>query len=112
MKTETRTNPLLYERDGDFNPGWLLFCIFSGLGALISVGALVVAFVAKAPSAVIAALSFIAFAMIATAAIVVPIARAKLLVSLKGAVGDVASAAAHEAGRLAGVDVRFTDDER
>jgi len=109
-----RTNPLLYERDGDFNPGWLLFVIFSGLGALVSLGALVVALRAEgAWPAAVAALSFIAFAMLCTAIIVVPIARAKLLApALKDAAGSIASAAGQAGGRLAGVDMRFTDDER
>ncbi len=75
-----RRNPLLFEQDGDFNPGWLLFIAFAVLGALLSLGSLVVALHdAKAWPAVVAALSFIAFGMLCTAIIVVPIARAKLL---------------------------------
>lgn len=75
-----RKNPLLFEADGDFNPGWLLFIVFSLLGAGGSLACFVIAFVnAKAWAAAVAGLSFIAFAMLCTAIIVVPIARAKLL---------------------------------
>ena len=88
-----RTNPLLFEREGDFNPGWLLFIIFSTLGAGISLGALYVAVHnANAWPAAVAALSFIAFAMLCTAIIVVPIARAKLLApALKEAVTAISA---------------------
>jgi hypothetical protein len=91
----TRENPLLYERDGDFNPGWALFILFSLLGALLSLGALAVALHdAKAWPAVVAALSFLAFAMLCTAIIVVPIARAKLLApALKDAARGISEAA-------------------
>ena len=109
-----RSNPLLFESDGDFNPGWLLFIGFSGIGALISLGSLVAAVMhAEAWPAVVAALSFTAFAMLCTAIIVVPIAKAKLLTRLKNAPGDIASAATGGAGgRLTGVDFHMTDDER
>lgn len=86
-----RTNPLLYEVDGDFNPGWLLFIVFSALGAGISLGALVVALRStNGWPAVVAALSFVAFAMLCTAIIVVPIAKAKLLApALRTAAGSI-----------------------
>ena len=89
-----RENPLLFEADGDFNPGWLLFIAFSILGALGSVAAFVVALVnEKAWPAAVAALSFLAFAMLCTAIIVVPIARAKLLApALKEAAGGISRA--------------------
>lgn len=87
--SESRKNPLIYESDGDFNPGWILFIVFSILGALISIGAVAVSFLIGSATPVIAALSFISFAMICTAAIVVPIARAKLLVRLRSSVGDI-----------------------
>ena len=71
---------LFHERDGDFNPGWALFIGFSLLGAVGSVVTFVVALtVEKAWLAVVAGLSFIAFAMLCTAMIVVPLARAKLM---------------------------------
>jgi len=75
-----RRNPLLFERDGDFNPGWLLFLVFSIIGMVGSTVSFAVALVnTKAWLAVVAGLSFTAFAMLCTACIVVPIARAKLL---------------------------------
>lgn len=91
-----RKNPLLFERSGDFNPGWLIFVVFSALGAGISVGALVAALRnASAWPAAIAALSFVAFVMLCTAIMVVPIARAKLLApALKDSVAGIARAAA------------------
>lgn len=86
-----RANPLLFEKDGSFNPGWTLFIGFSVLGAGISLGAVAVALrSAAAWPAAVAALSFIAFAMLCTAIIVVPIARAKLLApALKEAAGAI-----------------------
>jgi len=108
-----RSNPLLFEADGDFNPGWLLFIVFAGLGALMSAATAIVAMLhQEAWPAIVAGLSFVAFAMLCTAMIVVPIARAKLLSRLRNAPGDIAQAGAGRAGRLAGIDVRFDDDER
>lgn len=91
-----RGSPLLFEKSGEFNPGWLLFICFSALGAGLCIGALVVALKNGAAwPAVIAALSFTAFAMLCTAMIVVPIARAKLLApALKDAAGAIAKCAA------------------
>lgn len=111
---DNRRNPLLFEADGDFNPGWLLFIVFSALGALMSAAAAVVAVLHEASwPALVAGLSFVAFAMLCTAIIVVPIAKAKLLTRLKNAPGDIASAApGGVGGRLAGVDFHMTDDER
>ncbi len=75
-----RQTPLLFEKDGDFNPGWLLFIVFAGFGLIASAIACVVALRhQQAWPAAIAALVFTATAMIITAVIVVPIARAKLL---------------------------------
>jgi hypothetical protein len=89
-----RQNPLFFESDGDFNPGWLLFIAFSALGAFGSVAAFGIAIINdKAWPAAVAALSFIAFAMLCTAIIVVPIARAKLLApALKEAAGGISKA--------------------
>lgn len=91
-----RQNPLFFEADGDFNPGWALFIAFSALGALGSVAAFGVALLHdRAWPAAVAALSFIAFAMLCTAIIVVPIARAKLLApALKEAAGGISKAVA------------------
>lgn len=76
----SRDNPLFFEQDGDFNPGWALFMAFSVVGLLASAAIMVVAYTnPKVAYVAIAALSFIAFAMLCTAIIVVPIARAKLL---------------------------------
>lgn len=110
--SDRRSNPLLYEVDGDFNPGWLLFIVFATLGAGLSLGAVVVAFRSEgAWPAAVAALSFVAFAMLCTAIIVVPIARAKLLApALKGAAESIGGPGM-ASPRLQGVDVRFTDDE-
>jgi hypothetical protein len=96
MTFHERKNALLFEKDGDFNPGWLLFIIFSALGAGASAGCLYVAMVnEKAWPAAVAALSFIAFAMLCTAIIVVPISRAKLLApALKEAAGGISRTAA------------------
>jgi ABC-type Fe3+-siderophore transport system permease subunit len=87
---------LWHEKDGDFNPGWALFIGFSVLGALGSVAAFVVALRNdKAWPAVVAALCFIAFAMLCTAIIVVPIARAKLMApALTKAAGSIAKTVA------------------
>jgi len=95
MKARTERTPLLYEKDGDFNPGWALFIAFSVLGALVCLAA-IVALVRKPEAWGLGAavLGFISFAMLATALIVVPIARAKLLVQLKSAPGEIASSAA------------------
>lgn len=112
---ENRRNPLLFEKDGAFNPGWLLFIIFSALGALISLGALVVALNAEgAWPAAVAALSFVAFAMLCTAVIVVPIARAKLLApALKESAAGIAKAGGNVTSlRLGGTDNFAVDDER
>ena len=71
---------LWHEADGDFNPGWALFIGSTLLGWAISIIAGVVAVVnPKAWAAVAVALSFLAFSMLCTAIIVVPIARAKIL---------------------------------
>jgi hypothetical protein len=98
MALHERRNPLLFETDGSFNPGWALFILFSGLGALGSVVAFLVAIAnEKAWMVVIAAFSFIAFAMLCTAIIVVPIAKAKLLApALPAAVKAISAAAAFE----------------
>lgn len=75
-----RQSPLLFEKDGDFNPGWLLFIVFACSGLVASAVACVVALRhQQAWPAAIAALVFVATAMCITAIIVVPIARAKLL---------------------------------
>lgn len=75
-----RRTPLLFERDGDFNPGWALFILFAVVGIVGSTVACVVALRhQQAWPAAIAALVFVATAMCITAVIVVPIARAKLL---------------------------------
>ena len=102
-----RCNPLLFETDGSFNPGWLLFIIFSTLGAGISLGALYVAVHnANAWPAAVAALSFIAFAMLCTAIIVVPIARAKLLApALKEAAAAISNVSAPFPGMDRGEDL-------
>lgn len=83
---------LLHEKDGDFNPGWALFIGFSALGALGSIAAFAVALLnQKAWPAAVAALCFIAFAMLCTAIIVVPLARAKLMApALTKAAGSIA----------------------
>ena len=111
---ENRRNALFFEADGDFNPGWALFIQFSEIGALASVAAGVATIInPEAWPALVAALSFLAFAMLCTAIIVVPIAKAKLLTRLKNAPGDIASAATGgQGGRLTGVDFHLTDDER
>lgn len=85
---------LWHEKDGDFNPGWALFIGFSALGAIGSLASFIVAFVNdKAWPAAVAGLCFIAFAMLCTAIIVVPIARAKLMApALKEAAGSIAKA--------------------
>lgn len=71
---------LLFEKDGDFNPGWLLFILFAVAGLLGAGAAVVVALRHRdAWPAAVAALVFTATAMLITAVIVVPIARAKLL---------------------------------
>jgi amino acid transporter len=101
-----RKNALLFEKDGDFNPGWLLFILFSALGAGISVGCLIVAMQnEKAWPALIAGLSFVAFAMLCTAIIVVPVSRAKLLANGRN-VGKAVSAIAAAGGNV------WNDDER
>lgn len=87
---------LWHEKDGDFNPGWALFIGFSILGATGSVCTFIVAFVnEKAWLAAVAGLTFIAFAMLCTAIIVVPLARAKLmapaLTKAAGSIADVAT---------------------
>lgn len=99
---DNRRNPLFFEADGDFNPGWALFIAFSLEGLLVS-GAAIVGLVRKPEVWQLGAVSlgFIVFAMIATAIIVVPIARAKLLVQLKGAPGEIAGAAAIGGGLMA-----------
>lgn len=83
---------LWHEKDGDFNPGWALFIGFSALGAIGSLASFIVAFLNdKAWPAAVAGLCFIAFAMLCTAIVVVPIARAKLLApALKEAAGSIA----------------------
>ena len=87
---------LFHEKDGDFNPGWALFIGFSALGAMGSLASFIVAFVNdKAWPAAVAGLCFIAFAMLCTAIVVVPIARAKLLApALKEAAGSIAKTVA------------------
>lgn len=107
-----RKNPLLYEVDGDFNPGWLLFITFAALGAGLSLGAVVAALLsAEAWPAAVAALSFVSFAMLCTAIIVVPIARAKLLApALRESAAAIGSASGVRA-RIVGMDDRFRDDE-
>jgi len=101
-----RTNPLLYESDGSFNPGWLLFIAFSLAGLAGAAAAVAVALrEAKAWPAAIAALVFLSVAMLITAIIVVPIARAKLLANSK-----TIGAGLKSMGAFAGVT--FDTDER
>jgi len=101
---------LWHEKDGDFNPGWALFIGFAVLGAILCLGAGVVAVLnPKAWPALVAALSFVAFAMLCTAIIVVPIARAKLLApALKEAAGGISKAVAPP---FPGMDFDEGDDE-
>ncbi len=96
MPLHDRKNPLFFEKDGDYNPGWALFIGFAVLGGILCLGAGVVAAVnPKAWPVLVAALSFVAFAMLCTAIIVVPIARAKLMApALKEAAGSIAKTAA------------------
>lgn len=91
MSLRDRRNPLLFEADGDFNPGWLLFIAFALLGVgLVLTAAAVALRDPKAWMAIVAGFSFVAFAMLCTAIIVVPIARAKLLApALKDAVRGI-----------------------
>ena len=84
---------LWHEKDGDFNPGWALFIGFSILGAIGSLCAFAVALLnEKAWLAAVAGLAFIAFAMLCTAFIVVPLGRAKLMApALKAAAGGIST---------------------
>lgn len=72
---------LLHEKDGDFNPGWLLVCIFAALGVGMSIGGLVVALRDPKAGAVIipSLLGYASFGMVCAATMVVSIARAKIL---------------------------------
>jgi len=80
-----RRSPLFFEKDGDFNPGWSLFLAFAGLGVLACVGGIVVAVTQDGAFAVLGLVfGFLAFGMLCCAIMVVPIARAKLLATLKG----------------------------
>ena len=105
-----RTTPLLYEADGSFNPGWLLFIAFSLAGLAGAAAAVAVALrEAKAWPAAIAALVFVSVAMLITAIIVVPIARAKLLANSR-----TISAGVQSMGAFAGIkfDIDERDDEQ
>ena len=90
-----RENPLLFERSGAFNPGWLFYMIYATIGVGACCLAMVVAY--RNPAAwplVIAALSFVAFGMLSTAIMVISLARAKLIApALKEAVTGIAAAA-------------------
>jgi hypothetical protein len=76
-----RVGTLLHEKDGDFNPGWLLVLIFAALGLVVSIGGLVVSIKdAKAGAIIVPSmLGYSAFGMICSATMVVSIGRAKIL---------------------------------
>jgi hypothetical protein len=77
---------LLWEADGDFNPGWAIFIAAFAFGAFVSF-ALGVAVLREPKSwpAGVAVLAFLVSVMLIAAVIVVPIARAKLLAPHIGA---------------------------
>lgn len=72
---------LLREKDGDFNPGWLLVCVFAALGIGVSIGGLAVALRDPKAGAVIvpSLLGYAAFGMVCAATMVVSLGRAKIL---------------------------------
>lgn len=72
---------LLREKDGDFNPGWLLVCIFAALGIGVSIGGLAVALRDPKAGAIIvpSLLGYAAFGMVCAATMVVSLGRAKIL---------------------------------
>lgn len=72
---------LLHEKDGDFNPGWLLVCIFATLGLAMSIGGLVVALRDPPSGKVIipSLLGYASFGMVCSATMVVSLGRAKIL---------------------------------
>lgn len=71
---------LLWEADGDFNPGWAIFIAAAAMGAAIcAVLGIAALRDPKAWPAGVAALAFLVSVMLIAAVIVVPIARAKLL---------------------------------
>ncbi len=76
-----RTNPFLFERDGDFNPGWLLMVLFCTVGAIGAIISFLEAVFHPAHDVLTIALgfSFVIVGMLLIAIIVVPLAKAKLL---------------------------------
>ena len=72
---------LLREKDGDFNPGWLLVCLFAALGFGVSLGGVIVALRdAKAGAIIIPViLGYASFGMVCSATMVVSLGRAKIL---------------------------------
>lgn len=72
---------LLHEKDGDFNPGWLLVCLFATLGLAMSIGGLVVALRDPPSGKVIipSLLGYASFGMVCSATMVVSLGRAKIL---------------------------------
>jgi hypothetical protein len=79
--TARKTARLLYEADGDFNPGWLIVVVFAALGALGCAVVFAVAYRdgAKASVMVASALGFCAFTIVTAATMVISLGRAKLL---------------------------------
>lgn len=94
-----RTNPWLYERDGDFNPTWILVILYALIGAT---GA-VIALVSGSPTAQIAALSFLGATIIALLISALPRDKAKILAQSR-APGAVAQGIAHPFGGSAEYD--------
>lgn len=77
---------LLWEADGDFNPGWAIFLLAALIGIVVCVVLCIAALQdPKAWPAGVAALAFLVSVMLIAAVIVVPIARAKLLAPHIGA---------------------------
>lgn len=101
----SRKNPWFYERDGDLNPTWILVVLYTSIGAIVAVGAVVTG----NPYAIIASLSFLGATIIALLISALPRDKAKILANSK-AMGEVAKGIA-SARPFGASTVEFDVDE-
>ena len=102
----TRSNPWLYERDGDLNPTWIMVVVLDIVGIVVCIGALI----SRNPYAMVAALAFLGAIIVAHLISALPRDKAKILANARS-VGDTARGIAGGGYRPYGPDTRDLDAE-
>lgn len=90
MALHERNNPLLFEKDGAFNPTWIFVGLYLVAGLVVCIGALLT----EKAAAIVGALTFLGGTIASLLICAVPRDRAKILANAKMP-GEVASAIAH-----------------